>query len=205
MNLTSFLLVTRASFLLAVKTEMDSLSNSGFRFRWHSRLLNYLRKKKKRRAGRKWNRDQSDRQLRLAYDLGPECVVLDCGAYLGNFAAEIVDRYQCEVFCFEPVSGYFAQLSKRFADRPRVARSEEHTSELQSRLHLVCRLLLEKKKKNYVTISEIVKIANEILDRENRNIMKASLNMAYHLHVTIAESRSITIVMVHACYTFSSS
>src|SRR2546422_7233125 len=28
-------------------------------------------------------------------------------------------------------------------------RSEEHTSELQSRLHLVCRLLLEKKKNNY--------------------------------------------------------
>src|SRR3989449_7830834 len=31
--------------------------------------------------------------------------------------------------------------------RARVVRSEEHTSELQSRLHLVCRLLLEKKKK----------------------------------------------------------
>src|SRR2546422_490017 len=29
-----------------------------------------------------------------------------------------------------------------------ILRSEEHTSELQSRLHLVCRLLLEKKKKN---------------------------------------------------------
>src|SRR5256884_2530728 len=29
---------------------------------------------------------------------------------------------------------------------PDVLRSEEHTSELQSRLHLVCRLLLEKKK-----------------------------------------------------------
>src|SRR5256884_6822620 len=29
----------------------------------------------------------------------------------------------------------------------RDTRSEEHTSELQSRLHLVCRLLLEKKKK----------------------------------------------------------
>src|SRR2546422_5829623 len=28
-------------------------------------------------------------------------------------------------------------------------RSEEHTSELQSRLHLVCRLLLEKKKNNH--------------------------------------------------------
>src|SRR5438309_2251846 len=38
-------------------------------------------------------------------------------------------------------------------DRPEhqhadVARSEEHTSELQSQFHLVCRLLLEKKKKN---------------------------------------------------------
>src|SRR2546429_4452609 len=29
---------------------------------------------------------------------------------------------------------------------PAIERSEEHTSELQSRLHLVCRLLLEKKK-----------------------------------------------------------
>src|SRR2546429_2566532 len=34
----------------------------------------------------------------------------------------------------------------RSRNRPKM-RSEEHTSELQSRLHLVCRLLLEKKKK----------------------------------------------------------
>src|SRR2546429_372150 len=39
-------------------------------------------------------------------------------------------------FCFESFSD-FARRQKR---------SEEHTSELQSRLHLVCRLLLEKKK-----------------------------------------------------------
>src|SRR2546422_2396906 len=31
-------------------------------------------------------------------------------------------------------------------------RSEEHTSELQSRLHLVCRLLLEKKKKMNINV-----------------------------------------------------
>src|SRR2546429_1483440 len=34
--------------------------------------------------------------------------------------------------------------------RSRGHRSEEHTSELQSRLHLVCRLLLEKKKKDII-------------------------------------------------------
>src|SRR3712207_8446565 len=41
---------------------------------------------------------------------------------------------------------------QRAAHRPRApaARSEEHTSELQSRQYLVCRLLLEKKKKQHV-------------------------------------------------------
>src|SRR2546429_5478354 len=38
------------------------------------------------------------------------------------------------------------RLGKRAAREPNLRlRSEEHTSELQSRLHLVCRLLLEKK------------------------------------------------------------
>src|SRR6266436_10275795 len=35
------------------------------------------------------------------------------------------------------------------------SRSEEHTSELQSRLHLVCRLLLEKKKKELKTLLKV--------------------------------------------------
>src|SRR2546429_2927963 len=61
------------------------------------------------------------------------------------------------VFVHRPVRFSTAALARRnegkfwliaetlfCCDRPR---SEEHTSELQSRLHLVCRLLLEKKKK----------------------------------------------------------
>src|SRR2546422_7475272 len=51
-------------------------------------------------------------------------------------------------------------------------RSEEHTSELQSRLHLVCRLLLEKKKKKKTNITPDLKsVTNrtcEVLVRENR-------------------------------------
>src|SRR2546422_5015476 len=44
-------------------------------------------------------------------------------------------------------------------------RSEEHTSELQSRLHLVCRLLLEKKKKK-----KLIKFTTNInyIREENR-------------------------------------
>src|SRR5260370_1943797 len=37
------------------------------------------------------------------------------------------------------------------SDDASLVRSEEHTSELQSHLNLVCRLLLEKKKKNNMT------------------------------------------------------
>ena len=47
-----------------------------------------------------------------------------------------------------------AQLGPIALDEPRssaVGRSEEHTSELQSQAYLVCRLLLEKKKKKELT------------------------------------------------------
>src|SRR2546422_7960253 len=42
--------------------------------------------------------------------------------------------------------GDLAHERRGSATQPFLGRSEEHTSELQSRLHLVCRLLLEKKK-----------------------------------------------------------
>src|SRR2546422_4571405 len=44
-------------------------------------------------------------------------------------------------------------LCLRHAAQLLESRSEEHTSELQSRLHLVCRLLLEKKKKKHIKTS----------------------------------------------------
>src|SRR3712207_7437822 len=44
------------------------------------------------------------------------------------------------------------RTSQEPSTRARSARSEEHTSELQSRQYLVCRLLLEKKKTHHTTI-----------------------------------------------------
>src|SRR2546430_12653171 len=42
-----------------------------------------------------------------------------------------------------------AAAQRSLAAAAKAARSEEHTSELQSQSNLVCRLLLEKKKKNF--------------------------------------------------------
>src|SRR2546422_7035558 len=54
-----------------------------------------------------------------------------------------------------------------FRVRNAPSRSEEHTSELQSRLHLVCRLLLEKKKqKRYNTIVLTETIMHESYTQE---------------------------------------
>src|SRR6267142_1204211 len=64
----------------------------------------------------------------------------------------------------------------------RSRRSEEHTSELQSHVNLVCRLLLEKKKKikrediKYIIKKRLVKIINVIL------------STYYYLHVFICLS-----------------
>src|SRR6266536_4783201 len=51
---------------------------------------------------------------------------------------------------FRSYAGRFPHAAEHVRFRPDRGRSEEHTSELQSRVDLVCRLLLEKKKKRFV-------------------------------------------------------
>src|SRR2546425_3028250 len=46
-----------------------------------------------------------------------------------------------------------AEVIRIVGELPEIIRSEEHTSELQSLAYLVCRLLLEKKKKKNITYS----------------------------------------------------
>src|SRR5207253_11000284 len=77
-----------------------------------------------------------------AVQLAPHDFVGHGGRRRERFAQQSADAVM-----FEDVHG---ELRKLFGIEARIVgdeRSEEHTSELQSRGHLVCRLLLEKKKK----------------------------------------------------------
>src|SRR5205807_8427674 len=56
-------------------------------------------------------------------------------------------RRSSDLPCTEPNLSNTVFLASSGTPGPRSARSEEHTSELQSPCNLVCRLLLEKKKK----------------------------------------------------------
>src|SRR2546422_3286507 len=64
-----------------------------------------------------------------------------------NPAARVVEREEIQKLIEEQNLGASGRVDAQTAAKIG-KRSEEHTSELQSRLHLVCRLLLEKKKKN---------------------------------------------------------
>src|SRR3712207_8178768 len=63
------------------------------------------------------------------------------GGWPGGLAGSLEQAAECE-----PDEGVRERMQKALRGEP--LRSEEHTSELQSRQYLVCRLLLEKKKKN---------------------------------------------------------
>src|SRR5256885_13156866 len=68
------------------------------------------------------------------------------------------DVDQPEAFQFHPARKYLRTLAA--SSRACPARSEEHTSELQSPCNLVCRLLLEKKNINTFLFGVIILIAH---------------------------------------------
>src|SRR3712207_7868224 len=57
-----------------------------------------------------------------------------------------------------PLEGFVGVPEDEGHVRRQVPRSEEHTSELQSRQYLVCRLLLEKKKLNSIRIMDSIEV-----------------------------------------------
>src|SRR5207253_5641101 len=89
-------------------------------------------------------RRSSDLHHRLAVERYSACSV-SSGVRVATQPSRFEIRWTCvstQMFC----RLLNDRISTRFAEHlRRHARSEEHTSELQSRGHLVCRLLLEKK------------------------------------------------------------
>src|SRR3989449_11076557 len=82
-------------------------------------------------------------------------------------------------------------------------RSEEHTSELQSRLHLVCRLLLEKKKKKKnTTTSQKQNKKNQKVENTKREYNKSTRaaeqqNNRQLTHKTLSEETKLTESLIY--------
>src|SRR3712207_1804642 len=77
------------------------------------------------------------REVALDIEEGADHVMVKPGLPYLDIISRVKQRFEVPVFAYQ-VSGEYAMIEA-------AARSEEHTSELQSRQYLVCRLLLEKK------------------------------------------------------------
>src|SRR2546422_3445393 len=106
-------------------------------------------------GGPEWRREEChERRRRKSGQDRPPPDALSNGDFAGTLACEPAEN--AHQHHAQPKDVEHIHSQKIGPGRPGVAerellqpekRSEEHTSELQSRLHLVCRLLLEKKKK----------------------------------------------------------
>src|SRR5438094_4116399 len=110
----------------------------------------------------------------------PHCIYLSffCVFFFNDTATTAI--YTLSLHDALPISGHTATLPESRAREPRrnidhdpkrrrrnVARSEEHTSELQSPYDLVCRLLLEKKKKRNNMPRRHAKRRSAIIDQND--------------------------------------
>jgi len=65
------------------------------------------------RGRRRWRTARGDETLRLDYPLISSSVVIDAGAYLGDFAARVSERFGCTIHAFEPVPEFARRLRER--------------------------------------------------------------------------------------------
>ena len=68
----------------------------------------------------RWQGDSGDYTHSLTYDLNENSTVIDLGGYTGEWAKEIINRYNCNVYLVEPVEESYKILLEKFRSNPKV-------------------------------------------------------------------------------------
>ena len=68
----------------------------------------------------RWFLEQSDNSLRIDYDLNEKSVVFDVGGYEGSWAAEVYEKFKCNIFIFEPVPEFSKNIEQKFLGNKQV-------------------------------------------------------------------------------------
>jgi len=172
---------------------------------------------KHRCAFLKWKLDRGDETLRINYPLTKKSIVFDLGGYRGEWALPIYNRYQSNLYIFEPVPAFATAIKRIFAQRARVhvfpfglagksAEIDLHMAENASsefgnsgrvvrvKLKNVKRFLKEKK----ITNVDLVKLnieggEYELLEymiKVNLVKMFDNIQVQFHTHVENADKRA---------------
>lgn len=99
-------------------------------FSWPMIAVREIVKHEKQKAGKRpgsnesiqsfrvqsWFKDNGDETHRLNYNLTENSIVFDLGGYKGEFASAIMNKYNCTVFIFEPISFLYDIIVNKFSD-----------------------------------------------------------------------------------------
>jgi len=67
-----------------------------------------------------WSRDNGNYTHALNYPLNENSIVVDLGAFHGVWASQIIEKYNPNVFLFEPVKEFYDYLVDKFQNNPKV-------------------------------------------------------------------------------------
>jgi len=75
---------------------------------------------KKQKAIQRWRKDRGDETLRINYNLNSQSIIFDIGGYKGEWAKKIYNKYNCNIYIFEPVKFFFNDINKTFKDNKKI-------------------------------------------------------------------------------------
>lgn len=84
------------------------------------KLIDKIRKKDKKKSVHnlksveKWFKVDGDNTLRLDYNLDSNSIVFDVGGFVGDFSAKIYEKYQPELYIFEPIKSFNEKIINKF-------------------------------------------------------------------------------------------
>jgi FkbM family methyltransferase len=69
----------------------------------------------------RWYRDNGNSNLRLNYPLNENSLVFDLGGYKGEWSSEIANKYNCNIYIFEPVPEFYSGIVERFRKNKKIS------------------------------------------------------------------------------------
>lgn len=68
----------------------------------------------------RWIQSNGDGELRLNYPLDTDSIVFDLGGYKGEWSQKIFDKYQPNIYVFEPVEKFYNEIQERFSGNNKI-------------------------------------------------------------------------------------
>ena len=67
-----------------------------------------------------WSGDKNMEHQRVTYNFTETSVVFEVGGFTGHFSSEIIARFNCNVFIFEPVKSFYLGSKNKYDSNPKV-------------------------------------------------------------------------------------